>query len=221
MPAPIWGEDVLTEGPVVAANVRSLVARLHAEARLRTAPDVAMAHDWHREIYAGISSPPAPHFLGAFRGSAHPDLCAYDVILMDARGNVHAQTPPAVDVATHLARLNRGLDQAVSALDQLIPSGSTPADIGQVEAVVTLCAVLHGEWVCIHPYANGNGRTARVWANWAALRYGLPPFVRIKPRPNNLMYGRAAAQSMGRPPDFVGDHTLTTSLFLDLLHTAP
>ena len=67
MPAPIWGEDALTEGPVVAANVRRLVARLHAEARLRTAPDVDMAHDWHREIYAG-SSPPAPHFLGAFRG---------------------------------------------------------------------------------------------------------------------------------------------------------
>jgi fido (protein-threonine AMPylation protein) len=203
MPAPIWGEDALTEGPVVAANVRRLVARLHAEARLRTAPDVAMAHDWHREIYAGISSPPGPHFLGAFRGSAHPDLCAYD------------------DVATHLARLNRGLHQAVSTLDQLIPSGSTPVDIGQVEAVVTLCAVLHGEWVCIHPYANGNGRTARVWANWAALRYALPPFERIKPRPNHLTYQRAAAQSMGRPPDFVGDHTLTTSLFLDLLHTAP
>ena len=109
----------------------------------------------------------------------------------------------------------------MSAPDQLIPSGSTPADIGRVEAVVTLCAVLHGEWVCIHRYANGNGRTARVWANWAALRFGLPPFVRIKPRPNHLTYQRAVARSMGRPPDFVGDHTLTTSLFLDLLHMAP
>ena len=85
MPAPIWGQDALTEGPVVAANVRRLVARLHAQARLRTAPDVAMAHEWRREICAGTSSPPGPHFLGAFRGSAHSDLCAYD------------------DVATHLA----------------------------------------------------------------------------------------------------------------------
>ncbi len=180
-----------------------------------------MAPEWHREIYAGVSSPPGPHFLGAFRGSGHPDLGGYDVVLMDARGKVHAQTPRAADVPIHLVRFDRGLRQAVSTLDQLIPAGATPTDTVQVEAVVTLCAVLHGEWVCIHPYADGNGRTARIWANWAALRYGLPPFVRITPRPNNLMYGRAAAQSMGRPPDFVGDHTLTMSLFLDLLHTAP
>ena len=41
------------------------------------------------------------------------------------------------------------------------------------------------------------------------------------PCPNHLTSQRAAVQSMGRPPDFVGDHTLTTSLFLDLLHVAP
>jgi hypothetical protein len=61
--------------------------------------------------------------------------------------------------------------------------------------VLTYCAALHGNWVRIHPFANGNGRTARLWANWAALRYGLPPFVTVNPHPHDP-YGAAAAAWM-------------------------
>lgn len=53
----------------------------------------------------------------------------------------------------------------VDSLNQLIPVGGVPADEAELEAVVTLCAMLHGEWVLIQPYANGNGRIARVWSN--------------------------------------------------------
>lgn len=65
----------------------------------------------------------------------------------------------------------------------------------RLHGVLTLCAMLHGEWVRIHPFANGNGRTARLWANWAALRYELPPFVTVKPRPGQP-YAAAAMASM-------------------------
>ena len=81
------------------------------------------------------------------------------------------------------------------------------ADDPQLHAVLTLCAVLHGEWVRIHPFANGNGRSARVWANWAALRYGLPPFVRLRPRPEGLAYAAAGHASMA------GEHTLAVGVF--------
>ena len=47
----------------------------------------------------------------------------------------------------------------------------------------------------MHPFANGNGRTARLLANAIALRYGLPPFVRLRPRPG-LGYPAAAEASM-------------------------
>ena len=53
------------------------------------------------------------------------------------------------------------------------------------------------------------------------MRFGLPPFVRIKPEPDALLYGMAALGSMGLPPDFRGDHDLTVSLFLDLLRQRP
>ena len=47
-----------------------------------------------------------------------------------------------------------------------------------------------------HPsFANGNGRTARLLANTIVLRYGLPPFIRLRPRPNHG-YNDAAEISM-------------------------
>lgn len=219
MPASSWGDDAPSDAPLLRRNVRGLLAQLAADADARRPPDVTMAHSWHRAIYQDVSSVPGPQFLGAWRGSAHPDLRSYLVVLADGRGRVVGHTPPPEEVAARLSRFDRGLKTAVAELDEMLPVGRKPADAGQLEAVVTLCAVLHGEWVLLHPYANGNGRTARLWANWVAVRYGLPPFVRIKPRPDGLLYPRAAASSLGRPPDWHGDHQLTVSLFLDLLRS--
>ncbi|WP_366522456.1 Fic family protein [Flagellatimonas centrodinii] len=62
-------------------------------------------------------------------------------------------------------------------------------------AVLEVCAWAHAEWVRIHPFANGNGRSARLWANGIAMRYNLPPFVRLRPRPD-AGYAAAGAQAM-------------------------
>ena len=78
-------------------------------------------------------------------------------------------------------------------------------------SVFTLLAYTHGEWVRIHPFANGNGRTARLWANWCALRYNLPAFVRLKPRPAGNLYANAAAASMS------GDHQSMIAVFAEML----
>ncbi|MBA3961352.1 MAG: Fic family protein [Chthoniobacterales bacterium] len=59
----------------------------------------------------------------------------------------------------------------------------------------------HNEWARIHPFANGNGRTARLWANWIAMRYGLAPFVRLRPRPAGMAYAEAAAAGMAGQSD--------------------
>jgi hypothetical protein len=108
-------------------------------------------------------------------------------------------------------------ERAVATLDGVIADGSKPPSTDELRAVVTLIALAHGEWVRIHLFANGNGHTARMWACWAALRYGLPAFVEIKSRPADGGYGRASSASMGRPPDFVGDHRPAISFFGDLL----
>lgn len=221
MPGPAWGEDAPADRSRLQRNVRAVLAQLATEAPRRRQPTVTIAHDWHRAIFTGVSSVPAPHFLGAVRGSSHPDLRSYGVAIGDSFGRVVAHAPPPAEVAQRLSQLDVSLRTAVAWLDRQIPAGSTPTGPAQLEAVVMLCAVLHGEWILLHPYANGNSRTARLWANWAAMRYGLPPFVRVKPRPDGLLYPRAAASSMGRPPDWQGDHQLTYSLFLDLLRSNP
>jgi hypothetical protein len=61
--------------------------------------------------------------------------------------------------------------------------------------VIDLSAWAHAEWVRMHPFANGNGRTARIWANAILMRYGLPPAVRLRPRPGGG-YGLAGAAAM-------------------------
>jgi fido (protein-threonine AMPylation protein) len=150
-----------------------------------------LARDWHRRIYKGVQLP-APYFAGGLRGSdrRYPELIDYEVMVGGKRG------VPARKVRAELARFEDSIQEAVNRLDPVIPVGAKPEDATQLYSVLTLCANAHGEWVRIHPFANGNGRTARLWANWCAVRYGLPAFVRLKPRPDGLGYAIAAARSM-------------------------
>jgi len=64
--------------------------------------------------------------------------------------------------------------------------------------------------VRIHPFANGNGRTARLWANSLAMRFGLPPFVGLRPRPEGD-YALASDKAMR------GDWEPTVAAFHQLL----
>ena len=218
MPGMPWGNDDPSDSPVLSANVAALRRELERQTRQgRALPRIDLAHEWHRKIYAGVAGVPGPHYLGAFRGSSHPDLIDYEVVLQDSSGRVVAETPPPAEVADHLARLEASLRAAVTGLDAHISPGSRPGTAGELEAVVLLMAQMHGEWVKIHPYANGNGRTARTWANWVAVRYGLPPLVRIKPRPDGRSYPGAALASMGVPPDWIGNHQATFLYFLSLI----
>lgn len=215
MPAAPWGEDSPADEVLIAAHVATLLRGLLARAPMRVVPTVEMGHAWHRAIYGGVSSPPFPTYLGAPRGST-PELTGYEVGLLDHRGRVSASAVAAAEVGAELARWERSIGAAVAVLDEVIPVGAPPADNRQLMAVLSLGAEVHGEWVRIHPYANGNGRVARVWANWIAVRYALPPFVRIKPRPDGLLYAQAPQRSMRH-----GDHELTAQVFVDLLRSVP
>jgi hypothetical protein len=112
-------------------------------------------------------------------------------------------------VAGELRRFEAKLRTLVAQMDELLPVGHEP-DTDQLAAIVDLCAWVHAEWIRIHPFANGNGRTARLWANSLAMRYGLPPFVRLRPRPDSG-YGGAGPKAMQ------GDWQTTARVFRRLL----
>ena len=164
-----------------------------------------MARKWHRRIYLGVALP-VPYYAGEPRDSDpnFPELQGYEVAVGNVRGVPSEAVPGA------LRNFEKGARAAVAAVDQAVAADEQPQSDRELHGVLSVCAVLHGEWVRIHPFANGNGRTARLWANWAALRYGLPPFVTIKPRPGNP-YGFAAMASMS------GSHTATVAAFGQML----
>lgn len=99
-------------------------------------------------------------------------------------------------------------------LDAAVPPRRIPRVPGALAAVIRLCAHTHGEWIRMHPFSNGNGRTARIWANWIAVRYGLSPFVRINSRPDDVLFAGVAEMSMR------GDHRPTEAMFAAMLRDA-
>lgn len=199
-----WNQDPPGSEAQIAANAAAVLGDIAADAPARTVPTLAMAQEWHRRLYDGVQVP-VHYYAGEFRDSdtSYPELYGYEVQVGPFPG------VPSADVPQSLAHFEQQVQAAVAQLDAAIPPGAVPQP-SEIGSVLVLCANVHGEWIRIHPFANGNGRTARLWANWAALRYELPPFVTIKPRPGNP-YGAAAMQSM------TGNHQAMVAAFVQML----
>ncbi len=190
MPVP-WNRDDPSDLLLIAENLRFLLRQIVKEAPRRQQPTVAMAQEWHRWIYKSVRVP-VPYYVREPRDSdpRYPELYGYEVAVGQLPG------VPSGKVPAELSWFEASMQKATAKLDAVIPTGHPPVDREHLQPVLTLCAHAHGEWVRIHPFANGNGRVARLWANWCAVRYGLPPFVRLRPRPEGSGYAKAAADSM-------------------------
>lgn len=175
-----WDED----SPQLRHNLSAVLEEIVERANQRETPTVEMARRWQRRFLQGLKA--EPRYVGAFRGES--GLERTGVKIGAYRG------APAAQVSAELRRFEVRLQAAVAQVDRVI-SVNKKLNADECEAIIDLCAWAHAEWVRIHPFANGNGRTARLWANFLALRYGLPPFVRLRPRPDDG-YGDAGAQAM-------------------------
>jgi len=169
----------------LAHNLTQLLATVRDAARAREVPTAAAAKAWHGDMMRRLDVPD-PAYVGAFRGE--PGLERINV-----RVGTHLGSP-AREVAEALASFEARFQRSVAVLDDLIPPGSE-LDADRVAAVIELCAWVHAEWIRIHPFANGNGRIARLWVAYIAMRYRLPIFLRLRPRPDGE-YGRAAMAAM-------------------------
>jgi fido (protein-threonine AMPylation protein) len=188
-----WDEDPAGSEAHIEANIRAVGGRIYAEASRRDPPSLVLAQDWHRAVYAGVSLP-VSYYAGEARDSddRFPELIDYEVRIGRSRG------VPATQVPGEIADLEVRARNAIVEPDRAISVGRPPETPIELRAVLLLAANLHGEWVRIHPFANGNGRIARLWVIWVAARYGLPPFIRLKPRPAGVSYAAAALASMSR-----------------------
>ena len=192
--------DWEADSPVLGRNLASLLRRIRDEARRRDKLNLSSARNWHREIMDGLAVPNRA-MVGGFRGEAG----LHDI---EVRIGRHHGIAPA-NVARALSDYERRLQRAVERLDELIPPDANLSG-DQLVAVIELCAWAHAEWVRIHPFANGNGRVARLWVNCIAMRYGLPPFATLRPRPGGR-YESAGEAAMR------GEWLPTAALFRQLL----
>jgi len=193
---PEWDKD----SPRLRQNLGQVLKEIVRAAERREVPTLEAARHWQSWMMEGLEVPDR-RYVGAFRGE--PGL---ELIQVRVGANYGVDS---IDVSEELADFETKLQALIAELDALLPMGQE-LDADQLAAVIDLCAWAHAEWVRIHPFANGNGRTARLWANSLAVRYGLPPFIRLRPRPN-AGYGDAGAKSMQ------GDWKPTVVVFRRLL----
>ncbi len=139
-------------------------------------PSVAEVQRWHAACYEGCKLPVAG-YAGHFRGDpAVPELMSYEVGVGARQSDGWPSKVGVFSPQVHgeVLQLLSQVGAGIARLDAILAPGSRPAEAAQLQAIASLAAVIHGEWIRIHPYANGNGRTARIWAAWVALRYGVP-----------------------------------------------
>lgn len=218
MPGPGWSDDQPEDAARIVENAAGVLDDVAELATSRSSVTDLDVRRWHRRLYDRCQVP-SPAYLGRFRGEDDPALVDYEVgVGPDLPDGYPDRVGVWADqVASAVDDFFAAADRALQALDAALPPGHVPQTVDDLHEVVAVVAVAHGEWARIHPFVNGNGRTARLLAAHISLRYSLPIFVALKPRPDDVAYARAARASMGRPPAFAGDHSEATAVFGHLL----
>jgi cell filamentation protein len=94
------------------------------------------------------------------------------------------------------------LPQALRRFERQVLKPNTPCRRGPLEAVGAKIAKVHAEFLLLHPYREGNGRTARLVATLMAYQAGLPGmdfgFVRSRGREFDLYAAAVQAAMSGK-----------------------
>ena len=177
--------------PTLLANLARVDVGVHSDAVLRAVPTLKRMREWHTVMMQGLDAE-NPDYVGRFRGEPGFAALAEDVEIAGVLGTYS-------DVAAEVQIFESRVQAAVAALDALYPDAHALDDDGR-DAVIELAAYAHAEWVRIHPFINGNGRTSRIWSNLIMMRYGMPPVLSMRPRPAGGGYSDAASACMSGDP---------------------
>ena len=201
-----WDDRETTPADIArgTANRQQVLKELIQHGLSNEPLDALLVAQWHKNCLAGLSYVTNhPTWLGAYRGSNHPGLENMGVRV----GTNEGVSPHEVqeELVTFFAQLQKRMSNLTATIE--LDQDKSQEDVRKVAEVAGWA---HGEWVRIHPFANGNGRTARLIANWVLARFRLLPVLGIRPRPDHP-YGPAAVASMQ------GDHSKIAQFIVDLL----
>mgnify|MGYP001580659616 FL=1 len=208
-PKDFWDDSETTPEDIKrgTANRQQVLKELIRHA-LSTKPlDASRVAKWHKDCLSGLSYLTDENLLGAYRGTNYPRLKNMIVSV----GGISGAPPHKVN--EELKKFFGQLQKRMSDLAARIKLDQNKSK-EELRQIAEVAGWAHGEWVRIHPFANGSGRTARLIANWVLSRFRLLPVVGIRPRPQHP-YGPAAVASMR------GDHSKITQFIVDLLEDPP
>ena len=203
-----WDEN----SPRLHANLQAVLAGVAASAAKREKITLAAIKGWHKAARFGLDVPSGAS-VGRFRGE--PGLEDERVGVGNAGFNLPGARPELVagEAERFIEKVQRGVD----GLDGLYPA-DRDLDRDGFLAITELAGWARAQWVRIHPFMNGNGRTARFITNAILMRYGLPPAMRLHPRPDGS-YGAAGGRAMRG--DVEPTIVLVRGLVLDMIRSPP
>ena len=185
---PDWDAD----SPQLRKNLVGVLRGIRDAVRNRSAPRLEDARTWQKLTMRGLEVP-NPAFVGTFRGEPGAEVDVY-VPTIERGRVVRLPGVPYDEVAKALAEFERVVRDGIAELDAQVPAGATLTE-ADLDDIIELAAYAHAEWVRIHPFVNGNGRTARCWANCILMRYGVDRLLQLRQRPDGG-YGDAGAAAM-------------------------
>lgn len=130
-------------------------------ARVQAAPDPCVTLDtvidWHTQFFQGIPQ-------------CSPGKLRNQIGMRSTFGAYPAVAPE--EVRTQVVKLFNDIRRSVESVNEHLKTNSMNA--GTRSYVVKTSAYFHAEFVRIHPFADGNGRLARLLQDWFLLLFNIP-----------------------------------------------
>jgi fido (protein-threonine AMPylation protein) len=142
--------------------------------------------DWHKKLFA--EAVPVAYYAGNFRSSDPRYPCLnVDVEVGPNRG------VPFAEVSDQMMRFSAQMKEFTLRTDEYCALHQSLVE--RTKASAQIAAMAAGKIIQIHPFVNGNGRIARLTANFFLNRYGLKMPLYVD-RPPGADYVQACALAM-------------------------
>jgi len=129
--------------------------------------------EWHRKLFKDVV--PVPYYAGNYRSTDLRHPCLNTEIQVNGVFGA-----PFGEVPSRMTRFSAFLEQQTTDTDTFVAAQKS-AEL-KLKAAAQLAAFAAGQIISIHPFINGNGRTARLTADFFFNRYGFPmPFFISRP----------------------------------------
>lgn len=145
----------------------------------------------HGQLFAGLSPVGYAYYVGTYRGSHQKCLRTYDV---DVGGDPLAGAP-ASKVFAEITSLGTAIARMTVKIESALATGALIDQNLRSIAVVRLACDAFVRFLTVHPFADGNGHTARALLWLILFQFGYKPDGwTIDPRPPFRNYASLIAQ---------------------------